>query len=1756
MYTDLQVEQEIELRLLSVSGATADLHDIDSDDDSGAASWSTTFKSRPTRGPHTRWSRPGVDATLAQLGKGNKLIAEATGLLLNAPEALTAAHLEDGTPASPKSDEESELQMVAEAFTGSKRPPVQSSSSLNSVDSLRSSQDGEEVDSIIASQQLQQHRAQDKVHQHVQLLGPETPPTFDTVEATAASNHAPAVGSLEVNSSYSEAKLIGPASVLHQSASHLGRRTDAWINPAGSTRPLQLTEVSKDDQGPKMLATVPAAGPSVHHMQTAAVEESLQLKLMLERQASEWVQREAAREGRERELRELTFHYARKYIAAGRIWRAWRRYSIGPARSSRLQAVTLIQAHARRRCAQKQAAKLQRQQNARHQLECAGKGTSLEAVKLAVQAAQSLHAEADLTWRIVQQTTMNALRRLNCSARLGSASDFMTAMAEVCSSDAAGEVAEAKKLFEERVEQAEKDLSAASSGGSHAVFVAAMQKADNLGIGSETTSEATRAMGMRQTKASSDLESCIQANPFSIRTWDSAQRAAAELGLAQQAKAAACKLQERKATLILALQKMNDAGLQIAQQASGLCKEARSLGLAGEAVAAERSWAKQRASADAHMHAASTGTSARAFEDAQGKATRLGVSHDSLQQANQKFQQIQHQANQKLLDAASMGTCQEYLDARQAMIHAFNAGSPSKMDTALSLGCKDAESAAMAMQERRQVAAQGLGAGLRSFLFIGRNKIEGRSSMQLRELQHAAGPGGLREWQSTIEAAIAAQHLTPAECQRAAWRQAMQPLDRQLKSFHALPPELSSDQHGLPEALETAWAVGLQDNTVAALHTLLRWIQDAQQVNSVMMVDLSRHPDSLPWDCEIDSADPDPWSATRHESVSGLRPSEDPASQDRTHHLDDKAVTHYHSRTPVLDLLQAEVQPSHSSPAPVRPLLMPQPPPVEFVLDLHASWQQQQQQQGMEPHAVPKMVGKPAMQPGGTTWSRLSHPGMNPNEIRDTGYTSSGKPAHDRADISDDTSAASKQPESGAAPLPRMLDLDSERLSNLSEHRQLHRHLVHLSANQNRLSHVSGLSDVSPDICHLSLQMNQLTSLTGLSSMSSLRILHVGHNQLKSLNGLPLRTSSVDACCNQIERLMPAVQTCCAITKLHLSNNQLSSLQGLATCSSLQHLDVSGNRLRSLAGLGSCSLLQNLAADGNMLEAFPSQQHLPTALLVSLSLKANRISVLPSLPWLPHLQELNLQDNEVICVQPMLSCAQLTALDLSFNAIADLDSIAAISPCTRLRSLSLNDNPATELPGYADMRLQAVCWLRADELADQAAAGRAHQAFLEDKNRLQATHLSIRDVVFDCNEDAALRYEALMHLLHTQTAQRASLEELYRLRRAPQKCGHEPARPRTRTGWQVHPAAASWLHEMCPLEAERLRGPGHLPALLEQWQAAAWTNLLQQHHAQLLRPHATAQVTLHGLDLKTFRNEQEGKRLAAAVRFQAAWRGRCSRLTTRKLLTEANHKRQSVAATCIQAAFRGHLVRQHIAQALQRARRRNTSQPTAPGSEGPDNADASDWLSAEAFMPELEGWDSTALPSINRPVTPSSVDLAQEFQDPSMSKGDRAAKASETSAASHSHVPAGKRASKCQLSCSLHPNTQMSAEAHQEIEEELETCQSHADSVSHTEQDDQNITSSLTASSKARHEARITEMMQEWGIQDRTTAESLFRSRQRQLRQQSSSKLRAKMQDPEARLQRFKASSSKDLPTSGSPKMLKKQPSQSAAALQRSGHRR
>lgn len=83
VHTDLEVEQEIQARLLSVSGGIAFSEDSDTDDELDAAARAQVFASNGLNISQ----RHELDATLAQLGKGDKLIAEASGLLLAAPDS-------------------------------------------------------------------------------------------------------------------------------------------------------------------------------------------------------------------------------------------------------------------------------------------------------------------------------------------------------------------------------------------------------------------------------------------------------------------------------------------------------------------------------------------------------------------------------------------------------------------------------------------------------------------------------------------------------------------------------------------------------------------------------------------------------------------------------------------------------------------------------------------------------------------------------------------------------------------------------------------------------------------------------------------------------------------------------------------------------------------------------------------------------------------------------------------------------------------------------------------------------------------------------------------------------------------------------------------------------------------------------------------------------------------------------------------------------------------------------------------------------------------------------------------------------------------------------------------------------------------------------------------------------------------------------------------------------------------------------------
>ena len=79
-----------------------------------------------------------------------------------------------------------------------------------------------------------------------------------------------------------------------------------------------------------------------------------------------------------------------------------------------------------------------------------------------------------------------------------------------------------------------------------------------------------------------------------------------------------------------------------------------------------------------------------------------------------------------------------------------------------------------------------------------------------------------------------------------------------------------------------------------------------------------------------------------------------------------------------------------------------------------------------------------------------------------------------------------------------------------------------------------------------------------------------------------------------------------------------------------------------------------------------------------------RLTQLPALPWLPHLEALHLQDNELTVLAPLHGLQSLRLMNLSFNRLEGLRVLAALLPLTALRSLQLNDNPVASMAGYRE----------------------------------------------------------------------------------------------------------------------------------------------------------------------------------------------------------------------------------------------------------------------------------------------------------------------------------------------------------------------------------------------------------------------------------------------------------------------------------------
>ncbi len=201
---------------------------------------------------------------------------------------------------------------------------------------------------------------------------------------------------------------------------------------------------------------------------------------------------------------------------------------------------------------------------------------------------------------------------------------------------------------------------------------------------------------------------------------------------------------------------------------------------------------------------------------------------------------------------------------------------------------------------------------------------------------------------------------------------------------------------------------------------------------------------------------------------------------------------------------------------------------------------------------------------------------------------------------------------------------------------------------------------LKPDTSHMAflrLDDDTLTTLVGYQWPENLTKLHLGTNQIKSLEGLPQSLTWLWLGTNQIISLkgLPA-----GLTHLYLEENQIKSLEGLPQ--SLTDLYLGTNQIISLEGVPTS--LRMLDLDTNQIKSLAG---LPPS-LTTLDLGTNPIVSLDGLPvGLTHLWPRN---NKIATVQ-LLTFAYCGALQFVSYTIHGLDQ-----ELRRAVRVPLNERPA------------------------------------------------------------------------------------------------------------------------------------------------------------------------------------------------------------------------------------------------------------------------------------------------------------------------------------------------------------------------------------------------------------------------------------------------------------------------------------------------
>ncbi len=276
--------------------------------------------------------------------------------------------------------------------------------------------------------------------------------------------------------------------------------------------------------------------------------------------------------------------------------------------------------------------------------------------------------------------------------------------------------------------------------------------------------------------------------------------------------------------------------------------------------------------------------------------------------------------------------------------------------------------------------------------------------------------------------------------------------------------------------------------------------------------------------------------------------------------------------------------------------------------------------------------------------------------------------------------------------LPRLtyLDLTENNITNLTPLAAL-TNLDHLDLRWNLLTNQNSQWTGPTNLSNLYLGGNHLGNAPALQTLRRLTLLNLEAAGIKNLSPLAGLSNLTYLSLSRNPITNYTVLTGLTnLTSLELSGNNIGSASFLTSLSRLRYADLSYNTITNLTPLSGLNNLTSIVLAGNPqlnyspLTAMPGVRHI--------WLHNNHITNATFLasPAYAGVQHLNLDDNQLADLTPLLTLTNLTGLGLSRNP---LTNTAALAASTQLTSLRLDGNTiadATFLQNLTQMKFLSL----------------------------------------------------------------------------------------------------------------------------------------------------------------------------------------------------------------------------------------------------------------------------------------------------------------------------------------------------------------------------------------------------------------------------------------------------------------------------------